>query len=180
MRQLPLWQYSIKLGLSEEELMNRAVKVGADVPYCIMRGTALAEGIGEKLTRLPRVPHCYVLVGKPGVNVSTKTAYENLRLDDPAVAHPDIDGMVTDVRNGDLDGLISKMGNVFEPGIISKYPVIQEIKDLMENSGACKTMMSGSGPTVFGIFDNKEKMEQAAVALRESRLAKTVFATEVF
>ena len=88
------------LGLSEEELMKRAVKVGADVPYCVMRGTALAEGIGEKLTRLPRVPHCYVLVGKPGVNVSTKTAYENLKLDDPAVVHPDIDGMVTAVRNG--------------------------------------------------------------------------------
>lgn len=168
------------LGLTEEQLMERAVKVGADVPYCIMRGTALAEGIGEKLTRLPRVPHCYVLVGKPGVNVSTKTAYENLKLDDPAVVHPDIDGMVTAVRNGDLDGMISRMGNVFEPGIISKYPVIQEIKDLMESNGARKAMMSGSGPTVFGIFDDKEKMERAAAVLRESRLAKTVFATDVF
>ena len=168
------------LGLTEEQLMERAVKVGADVPYCIMRGTALAEGIGEKLTRLPRVPHCYVLVGKPGVNVSTKTAYENLKLDDPAVVHPDIDGMVTAVRNGDLDGMISRMGNVFEPGIISKYPVIQEIKDLMESNGAHKAMMSGSGPTVFGIFDDKEKMDRAAAVLRESRLAKTVFATDVF
>ena len=168
------------LGLSEEALMERAVKVGADVPYCVMRGTALAEGIGEKLTRLPKVPYCYVLVGKPGVNVSTKTAYENLKLKDPEVVHPDIDGMVTAIRNGDLEGMISRMGNVFEPGIIRKYPVIQEIKDLMEHNGARKAMMSGSGPTVFGIFDNKEKMEQAAVALRESRLAKTVFATEVF
>lgn len=168
------------LGLTEEQLMERAVKVGADVPYCIMRGTALAEGIGEKLTRLPRVPHCYVLVGKPGVNVSTKTAYENLKLDDPVVVHPDIDGMVTAVRNGDLDGMISRMGNVFEPGIISKYPVIQEIKDLMESNGARKAMMSGSGPTVFGIFDDKEKMDRAAAVLRESRLAKTVFATDVF
>ena len=169
-----------RLGLSMDELMQRAVKVGADVPYCLMRGTALAEGIGEKLTRLPRVPHCYVLVGKPGVNVSTKTAYENLKLDDPAVVHPDIDGMVTAVRNGDLDGMISRMGNVFEPGIISKYPVIQEIKDLMESNGERKAMMSGSGPTVFGIFDDKEKMERAAAVLRESRLAKTVFATDVF
>ena len=101
------------LGLSEEDLMKRAVKVGADVPYCVMRGTALAEGIGEKLTRLPRVPQCYVLVGKPGVNVSTKTAYENLKLDDPAVVHPDIDGMVTAIREGDLDGMISRMGNGF-------------------------------------------------------------------
>ena len=168
------------LGLSEEELMERAVKVGADVPYCVMRGTALAEGIGEKLTRLPRIPQCYVLVGKPGVNVSTKTAYENLKLDDPNVVHPDIDGMVAAVENGDLEGMISRMGNVFEPGIIEKYPVIQEIKDLMESNGARKAMMSGSGPTVFGIFDNKEKMEQAAAVLRESKLAKTVFATDVF
>lgn len=168
------------LGLSEEELMKRAVKVGADVPYCVMRGTALAEGIGEKLTRLPRVPQCYVLVGKPGVNVSTKTAYENLKLDDPAIVHPDIDGMADAIREGDLDGMISRMGNVFEPGIIGKYPVIQEIKELMEKYGARKAMMSGSGPTVFGIFDSREKMEQAAAVLRESRLAKTVFATEVF
>ena len=108
------------------------------------------------------------------------SVYENLKLDDPAVVHPDIDGMVTAVQNGDLDGMISRMGNVFEPGIIGKYPVIQEIKDLMESNGARKAMMSGSGPTVFGIFDSKEKMEQAAVVLRESRLAKTVFATDVF
>lgn len=168
------------LGLSEEELMKRAVKVGADVPYCVMRGTALAEGIGEKLTRLPRLPQCYVLVGKPGVNVSTKIAYENLNLNDPAMVHPDIDGMVNAIHEGDLDGMISRMGNVFEPGIIRRYPIIQEIKDLMENNGARKAMMSGSGPTVFGIFDSKEKMEQAAAVLRDSKLAKTVFATEVF
>lgn len=168
------------LGLSEEELMKRAVKVGADVPYCVMRGTALAEGIGEKLTRLPRLPQCYVLVGKPGVNVSTKIAYENLNLNDPAMVHPDIDGMVNAIHEGNLDGMISRMGNVFEPGIIRRYPIIQEIKDLMENNGARKAMMSGSGPTVFGIFDSKEKMEQAAAVLRDSKLAKTVFATEVF
>ena len=167
------------LGLSEEDLMKRAVKVGADVPYCVMRGTALAEGIGEKLTRLPRVPQCYVLVGKPGVNVSTKTAYENLKLDDPAVVHPDIDGMIGDIERGDLLAMTQKMGNVFEPGIIEKYPVIGEIKALMESHGALKAMMSGSGPTVCGIFDNREKMEAAAEVLRESRLAKTVFATEV-
>lgn len=168
------------LGLSEEDLMKRAVKVGADVPYCVMRGTALAEGIGEKLTRLPRLPHCYVLVGKPGVNVSTKAAYESLRLDDPAMVHPDIDGMAQAIRQNDLEGVISRMGNSFEPEIIRKYPVIQEIKDLMEAGGARKAMMSGSGPTVFGIFYEKEKMEQAAAAIRESHLAKTVFATEVF
>lgn len=167
-----------KLGLSEEELMDRAVNIGADVPYCVMRGTALAEGIGEKLTRIAQVPDCYVLVGKPGISVSTKTAYESLQLDKIQV-HPDIDGMIKDIENGDLLAMTEKMGNVFEPGIIGKYPVIGEIKELMEANGALKAMMSGSGPTVFGIFDSREKMEAAAAVLRESRLAKTVFATEV-
>lgn len=168
-----------KLGLSEKELMERAVSIGADVPYCVMRGTALAEGIGEKLTKIAQVPRCYVLVGKPGINVSTKAAYESLELD-KIKDRPDIDGMIRDIENGDLYAMTSKMGNVFEPGIIARYPVIQQIKDLMEENGALKAMMSGSGPTVFGIFDEKEKMEKAAAILRESKLAKTVFATQVY
>ena len=167
-----------KLGLSEKDLMDRAVNIGADVPYCIMRGTALAEGIGEKLTRIAQVPDCYVLIGKPGIGVSTKTAYESLQLD-KIQSHPDIDGMIRDIENGNLLAMTDKMGNVFESGIIGKYPVIGEIKDLMEANGALKAMMSGSGPTVFGIFDVREKMEAAAAVLRQSNLAKTVFATEV-
>lgn len=167
-----------KLGLSEKDLMDRAVNIGADVPYCIMRGTALAEGIGEKLTRIAQVPDCYVLIGKPGIGVSTKTAYESLQFD-KIQSHPDIDGMIRDIENGNLLAMTDKMGNVFESGIIGKYPVIGEIKDLMEANGALKAMMSGSGPTVFGIFDDREKMEAAAAVLRQSNLAKTVFATEV-
>ena len=167
-----------KLGLSEKDLKDRAVNIGADVPYCIMRGTALAEGIGEKLTRIAQVPDCYVLIGKPGIGVSTKTAYESLQLD-KIQSHPDIDGMIRDIENGNLLTMTDKMGNVFESGIIGKYPVIGEIKDLMEANGALKAMMSGSGPTVFGIFDDREKMEAAAAVLRQSNLAKTVFATEV-
>ena len=161
-----------------KELMDRAVNIGADVPYCVMRGTALAEGIGEKLTRITQVPDCFVLIGKPGINVSTKVAYESLQLDKIS-SHPDIDGMIGDIERGDLLAMTQKMGNVFEPGIIEKYPVIGEIKALMESHGALKAMMSGSGPTVFGIFDDREKMDAAAEVLRESRLAKTVFATEV-
>ena len=168
-----------QLGLSEQDLMDRAVQIGADVPYCIMRGTALAEGIGEKLTRLPQMPRCYVLVGKPGINVSTKLAYENLNLESVS-EHPDIDGMISAIDERNLHGITSRMQNVFEPGIIRSYPVIQEIKDLMENEGALKAMMSGSGPTVFGIFDNRAKMEKAADKLRKSHLAKTVFATTIY
>ena len=167
------------LRLTQQELMDRGVKLGADVPYCVMRGTVLAEGIGEELSVLPAMPKCAVLIAKPPISVSTKMVYEALDSKE-IVEHPDIDGMIRDIENGDLYSMTSKMGNVFEPGIIGKYPVIQEIKDLMEENGALKAIMSGSGPTVFGIFDDKKKMEKAAEVLRESRLAKTVFATDVF
>lgn len=167
-----------RLGLSEEELMKRAVQVGADVPYCVMRGTALAEGIGEKLTSLPGLPRCYVLVGKPGINVSTKLAYENLNLNS-IQKHPDIDGMLLDIENQDIYSLTSKMENVFEPGIIHQYPVIQEIKDLMEANGALKAMMSGSGPTVFGLFPNEKEIRRAYDALKQSGLAKNVYTSDI-
>ena len=167
------------LGLSRKELMERGRQIGADVPYCVMRGTALAEGIGEKLTRLPDLPGCYILIGKPGINVSTRTAYENLDLNEIR-RRPDIDGMIRDIKNKDLYSMTGKMENVFEPGIMAKYPVIREIRDLMEKQGALKAMMSGSGPTVFGIFDDAGKMQNAARALKKSGLAKTVFATRTY
>ena len=167
------------LKLSVEELMKRGVTIGADVPYCIMRGTALAEGIGEILTPLSPVPFCYILIGKPGINVSTKTAYENLNLSQ-IQQHPQIDSMIDAILAQDLKEMAGLMENVFEPGIIREYPVVQEIKDLMLEGGALNAMMSGSGPTVFGIFDSRRKMEKTAQQLRESHLAKTVFATKVF
>lgn len=168
-----------RLGLSRKELMERAVQIGADVPYCIMRGTALAEGIGEKLTELPPMPDCYILIGKPAVNVSTKTAYENLNLEKIG-KRPDIDGMIRDIRNQDLYTMTEKMENVFEPGIVEKYPVIGEIRDFMTKRGAIKAMMSGSGPTVFGIFDDAGRVRSAAKALKASGLARTVFATRTY
>lgn len=167
-----------RLGLSKKQLMERAVLIGADVPFCVMRGTALAEGIGEKLTRLPAVPHMYILIGKPGVSVSTRQAYGSLKLEE--LTHPDMDGVLEAIRTGDLCRMASKLGNVFEPGICALHPVIREIEDLMEKSGAKKAMMSGSGPTVFGIFEDPGVLRQAADTLRKSRLAKTVFATEVY
>lgn len=167
------------LKLTEKDLMERGVKIGADVPYCIMRGTALAEGIGEKLTRIPQIPKCGILIGKPAVNVSTKMAYESLNLSE-ITDHPDIDGIMEALKKDDLYGVTSRMKNVFEPGIIARYPVIQKIKDVMESHGALKALMSGSGPTVFGVFDDDGKLEEAAAALRESNLAKTVFSTQIF
>ena len=158
--------------------MDRAVNIGADVPYCVMRGTALAEGIGEKLTRITQVPDCFVLIGKPGINVSTKAAYESLQLDKIS-SHPDIDGMIGDIERGDLLAMTQKMGNVFEPGIIEKYPVIGEIKALMESHGALKAMMSGSGPTVFGIFRDRRTAKEAFTKVKAQNLAKQIYLANV-
>lgn len=168
-----------QLGFTDKELMERSVQIGADVPYCILRGTALAEGIGERLTPLPSLPKCYILIGKPAVSVSTRMAYESLDLA-AVLEHPDIDRMIRDIQDKDLAGMVSRMGNVFEPGIQKRYPVIRDIRRLMEEYGAMKAMMSGSGPTVFGIFQDADQMEEAAAALRDSHLAKVVFATEIY
>ena len=167
------------LGLSVKELMERGVKIGADVPYCLLRGTALAEGIGDKLRSLPACPGCYVLIGKPGISVSTKFVYENLHADQ-LKDHPNIDRMLEAIQWHNLYKLADLMGNVLETVTIPKYPVIQEIKDHMKEHGALNAMMSGSGPTVFGLFDDKRTAEQACEALRSSHLAKTVFLTTVF
>ncbi|MBQ8306011.1 MAG: 4-(cytidine 5'-diphospho)-2-C-methyl-D-erythritol kinase [Blautia sp.] len=167
------------LGLSTQELMERGLTIGADVPYCVMRGTALAEGIGEKLTRLPDAPDCFVLIGKPGISVSTRQAYESLDLSSLG-ERPDIDGMMRSIEAGDLYGMADRMCNVFEPGISGRFPVIRSIRDLMEENGALKAVMSGSGPTVFGIFDDREKMKKAADVLKHSGMAKTVYGTALF
>lgn len=167
------------LGLSKEDLMERGLAIGADVPYCVMRGTALAEGIGEKLTMLPPAPGCYVLIGKPPINVSTRQAYESLNLSQ-IQHHPDIYSLVQAIRDYDLEAMLPHMENVFEPGIINEYPVIGEIKKLMLENGAIHAMMSGSGPSVFGIFRSRSAAGRAAGILRKSQLARTVFTTRLF
>lgn len=168
-----------ELGLSKEELMQRGVKIGADVPYCIMRGTALAEGIGEKLTALPPMVKCPVLIAKPQISVSTKFVYENLRLDENTV-HPDIDRLVEDIRQKNLAAVTADMGNVLETVTIPNYPVIAEIKEHMMVHGAAGAMMSGSGPTVFGLFEDKEKAVAAYEAMQASGLAKQVYLTSIY
>lgn len=169
------------LGLSQDELMRRGVKIGADVPYCIMRGTALAEGIGEILTPLPPMPACFVLVAKPGISVSTKFVYENLHANDlRPEQHPDIDAAIAGIRAGDLKATAQAMGNVLELVTAREYPVIEEIKNFMKKRGALNAMMSGSGPTVFGLFENKTMARNAFYQLRRTNLAKQVYLTEIY
>ncbi|MCM1043879.1 MAG: 4-(cytidine 5'-diphospho)-2-C-methyl-D-erythritol kinase [Candidatus Gastranaerophilales bacterium] len=164
------------LGCSQEELMELGVLLGADVPYCIMGGTALAEGIGEKLTRLCQAPDCALLVAKPDINVFTGQVYR--QLDELAdYAHPDIDGMVEAIRAGNLQGVIDRLGNVLENVTLPAYPVIDVIKRRMLELGAAGSLMSGSGPTVFGMFTDRKKAEEAGRLIKEEGLAGKVFLT---
>ena len=166
------------LGLSMQALMERGVRLGADVPYCIQRGTALAEGIGEKLSVLPPMPKCTILIAKPGISVSTKFVYENLHANDlKPEQHPDVDSMIEAMRQKDLGLLCSRMGNVLETVTIPAYPVINDIKRPLMDNGALGSMMSGSGPTVFGIFDSPAAAKQAVKAVRATKLAKQICLT---
>lgn len=165
------------LNATEEELKELGVTIGADIPYCIMGGTALACGIGEKLTRLPGCPKCYFVIGKPYVNVSTKYVYENLVLDESTV-HPDTDAIIDAISHANVAGIADNLCNVLETVTVAKYPQIGEIKKVMIEKGALNSLMSGSGPTVFGIFTDYEKAKECNDYLRKSRLVKSVYVAE--
>lgn len=167
------------LRMKRQQLMELGVQIGADVPYCLMRGTALAEGIGEKLKSLPPMPKCPVLIAKPGIGVSTKFVYENLKLDENTV-HPDIDAQLAALRRQDLRGVAEHMANLLETVTIREYPVIEEIKRFMLESGALNAMMSGSGPTVFGLFEDEKTAQEAYETMRGSHLAKQVYLTSIY
>ena len=167
-----------RLGLSRKELMERGVKLGADVPYCIMRGTVLAEGIGEELKTLPAMPKCTVLIAKPPISVSTKTVYE--ALDSKEITqHPDIDGIMEGLEQHDLRKIAECMGNVLEDVTIPMHPVISEIKQEMTDAGALGAMMSGSGPTVFGLFESRAAAREAQRRIREKSLTRQVYVTNI-
>ena len=163
-------EYSIR------ELQELGVKLGADIPYCLVGGTMLSEGIGEILTPLPTPPDCFLVVAKPDIDVSTGFVYGNLHAD-RLTYHPDIDGMIEALREGSLSGITDRLGNVLETVTVREYPVIEELKELMRSMGAENALMSGSGPTVFGIFRKRETAESAARAIEDKGLAGQIFVT---
>ncbi len=167
------------LGLTREELMARGVRLGADVPYCIMRGTVLAEGIGEELSVLPAMPKCTVLIAKPPVSVSTKVVYEALDAKE-IVEHPDIDGIIEGLKKHSLKQVAACMGNVLEDVTIPMHPVIEQIKGEMKEAGALNAMMSGSGPTVFGLFESRAAAREAQRRIREKSLTRQVYVTSIY
>ena len=165
------------LDVSTEDLMKLGVTLGADVPYCILAKTALSEGIGEVLTEVPMLPDCYVVVAKPNVSVSTKMVYENLHANE-LERHPDVAGMVEALKQKNLEGVAARMENVLETVTTKLYPLIEEIKQTMKDAGAENAIMSGSGPTVFGLYTEREIAEAAAGKIRAAYGLSEVYVTQ--
>lgn len=163
-----------KLGLSEDKLCEIGLGLGADVPFCIKGGSYLAEGIGEKLTKVPSLPDCFLVIAKPNFGISTKDAYQEYdALTD--VIHPDMESMLVGLESQDLAKISSAMENVLEQVAVIKHPVISEIISMMKESGAIGARMTGSGPTVFGIFDNESQANSCRQRLLEMRFGKQIF-----
>lgn len=166
--------YDLETPLSR--LMELGMTLGADVPYCVLGGTALAEGIGERLTPLTPAPDFFIVGAKPDISVSTKFVYEHL--DAAGIKkHPDIDGMVLSIESGSLQGILDRMGNVLETVTVPAHPVIDTLKHRLRELGAVNSLMSGSGPTVFGIFLSERMAEFACEQLESEPSAKQVFLT---
>ncbi|MBQ9421846.1 MAG: 4-(cytidine 5'-diphospho)-2-C-methyl-D-erythritol kinase [Lachnospiraceae bacterium] len=160
-------------GLGTDELSSLGARIGADVPFCILGGTALAEGIGEILTPL-HIPEeaalPYVLLAKPGVGVSTPVMYRALD-DHPDLPHPDTLGYVRTLTAEGVRAAARYTGNIFEEVVIPEIPVIRSIKEDMMSAGAYAACMSGSGPTVFGLFESRDVMRAAAERIRGASYA---------
>ena len=162
------------LGLDKKKLCELAVKLGADIPYCIIGGTALAEGIGEELTVISDMPACHIVIAKPAIDVSTGWVYKELD-SRKIIEHPDIDGIRAAIEDGNIKAMCSLIGNVLEPVTAGKYTVIGDIEKTLEDSGAVGAFMTGSGPTVFAVFDDEDKAKNGYEAVKRSALAPELF-----
>jgi len=153
------------LNLSQNELIELGREIGADVPFCLVGGTALCEGIGEKVTKLKSAPKMNILIAKPEVYVSTQAVYEALDLS-KVKKRPNTDAMIVAIEEGNIREIAKNLCNVLETVTVNQYPVINRVKDIMRNHNALGTVMTGSGPAVFGIFANKYDALKAADRLK--------------
>lgn len=168
------------LGLSSKELESIAFLLGSDIPYCVQRGTMLAEGVGEILTPVKYLcPLCYVVLAKLPVSVSTAMVYRKLHWQE-IKNHPDTEGMIQAMGEEDIGKMGGLLGNVLETVTIPMYPKIAQLKEEMVRLGAKGALMSGSGPTVFGLFQEEESAKDAAAAIRKKFGLKEVTATKIY
>ncbi|MDF2037323.1 4-(cytidine 5'-diphospho)-2-C-methyl-D-erythritol kinase [Cytobacillus oceanisediminis] len=152
------------LGLSLNELAEIGTEIGSDVSFCVYGGTALATGRGEKIQELPAPPTCWVILAKPFIGVSTADVYR--RLDVGQVQHPNTAGMIEAINAGSYDDVCRNMGNVLEDVTLNMHPEVLQIKDQMKRFGADAVLMSGSGPTVFGLVHHDSRMHRIYNGLR--------------
>lgn len=164
---------------SKEELMEMGLKLGADVPFCIARGTMLAEGIGEVLTPLTPMPHTYVVLVKPPISVSTATVYKSLNLE-TVKKHPQTQVVIEALQEGNVKKIAEHMDNVLEEVTIPMHAEIEEIKKNFMKHGAIGSMMSGSGSTVFGLFQTKEAANKAARYFKMQHNMREVYVTTTY
>lgn len=148
------------LGLDIEKLCEISVKLGADVPFCIRKGTMLAEGIGEILTPLTPLTGIPVLLIKPNISISTPYVYKHLKLN-KLDYHPDNKAVISYIKDNNIKKIAASLSNVLETVTIPENPIIAELKRYLTESGAIGSLMSGSGPTTFGIFENMETAKKA-------------------
>lgn len=163
-------------GYSLEQLCEIGVKLGADIPFCLIGGTVLAEGIGEILTPLKAAPDCHLLIVKPSAGISTKHVYDKLAPCEELI-HPDTDAMIAAINKGSIAEVAANLGNVLESVTAAEMPFINEIKAEMLALGALGALMSGSGTTVFGIFDSKAKAEAAFYKFKSGEYGKQTYLT---
>ena len=167
------------LGLTQKELMDIGLTLGSDVPYCIMRGTALAEGVGDILTPLPPCPDMHVVLLKPAISVSTAVVYNGLNLSE-VKERPDTEKVIEAIKNGDRDGISKGLSNVLESVTLSMYPELNDYKKRLMEKGANATLMSGSGPTIFGLFYEKEDALRAYNEFKAEGDIKHVILTKIY
>ncbi|MCM3130756.1 MULTISPECIES: 4-(cytidine 5'-diphospho)-2-C-methyl-D-erythritol kinase [unclassified Paenibacillus] len=153
------------LGISDEELRLLGAELGSDVPFCITGGTALATGRGEKLHQLPNPPQCWVVLAKPPINVSTAEVYGRVR-SDQIERHPSAKRMEDAIRNQSFAGVCKELGNVLEDVTLQLHPEVGQLKEAMIKLGADGVLMSGSGPTVFGLVSKESKVPRIYNGLR--------------
>ena len=168
------------IGLSKKRLMELSLQLGADIPYCILQGTALAEGIGEKLTPIKTgCPFCYVLLVKPNINISTASVYQSLELD-KITQHPNTEKMLFQMQQKNITEMGKLLCNVLETVTIAKHNEIALLKQKMMTLGASGALMSGSGSAVFGLFLDKQKAIEAEKIIKKEFILRDVCVTEIW
>jgi len=167
------------LPVSMGELMEIGASLGADVPFCLLKGTALGEGIGEILTPLAPCPDIHIVIAKPPIAISTAEVFRQFS-SEAVTVRPDVDKMIKDIENGDIRAVGEGLSNVLESVTAKEFVVIERLKRIMRINGSAGAIMSGSGPSVFGLFEAKYDAQKAATQIRQELSIKEVYLTNIF